>query len=352
MMTRPGRPRLVRIHAFDPGGGCCFKTQLPGGLGPGDSAAEPNISNLQLLENGIGLGPAHAIHDVIRDRGHGLFSHWHNALYFSTSDNTDPRDNGRDYHAFAACLSPPAVQHAINVLSTLSDDFGPSEAYTAIERCLALLHPEAKIGEELKSFWRDSELIATYRKFCGENFRSLERKYTIFNLVGALAHVDGDIVECGVYNGATAYFMALACNKPGRQRKIALFDSFEGLSCPTHLDGQYWRAGALACPEELTRTNLGDIPGIDFFSGWIPTRFGEVADRSFCFVHIDVDLYEPTRDSLEFFFPRLVSRGMLVCDDYGFDSCPGARRAMDEFFADKPDKIIHLPPGQGLVIKS
>jgi hypothetical protein len=42
---------------------------------------------------------------------------------------------------------------------------------------------------------------------------------------------------------------------------------------------------------------------------------------------------------------------MMVCDDYGFDSCPGARRAMDDFFAERPECIIHLPTGQGLVLK-
>src|SRR5688572_31529904 len=42
----------------------------------------------------------------------------------------------------------------------------------------------------------------------------------------------------------------------------------------------------------------------------------------------DVDVYQPTRDSLEYFYPRLVTGGILVCDDYGW---PGARKAVDDF---------------------
>jgi hypothetical protein len=42
---------------------------------------------------------------------------------------------------------------------------------------------------------------------------------------------------------------------------------------------------------------------------------------------------------------------MLLCDDYGFETCPGAARAMDRFFTDKPEPIISLTTGQGLVIK-
>ena len=89
---------------------------------------------------------------------------------------------------------------------------------------------------------------------------------------------------------------------------------------------------------------------IVFHQGWIPDQFSDVADARFCFVHIDVDLFQPTRDSLDFFYPRMVRGGLIVCDDYGFETCPGARRAMDEFFADRPEPIVHLPTGQGFVI--
>ena len=47
-------------------------------------------------------------------------------------------------------------------------------------------------------------------------------------------------------------------------------------------------------------------------------------------MHIDVDLYQPTKDSLEYFWARLVSGGRMVCDDYNW---PGAKRAVDSFCA-------------------
>ncbi|MCK4532386.1 hypothetical protein KAU39_01250, partial [bacterium] len=53
---------------------------------------------LILYENGVKLGPAHSEHSQIRKKGKGRFSHWKSdVLYFSTSDNTDPRNNGRKY---------------------------------------------------------------------------------------------------------------------------------------------------------------------------------------------------------------------------------------------------------------
>ena len=84
----------------------------------------------------------------------------------------------------------------------------------------------------------------------------------------------------------------------------------------------------------------------------IPDRFPDVADREFRFVHIDVDLYEPTLDSLAFFYPRLVTGGILLCDDYGFTTCPGARRAFDEMVHEWGlGGVIELPTGQGFVVK-
>ncbi|HEX3704868.1 MAG TPA: TylF/MycF/NovP-related O-methyltransferase, partial [Vicinamibacterales bacterium] len=48
-------------------------------------------------------------------------------------------------------------------------------------------------------------------------------------------------------------------------------------------------------------------------------------------LHIDVDLYEPTRDSIAFLYERMNPGGIVVCDDYGFMTCPGATKAIDEF---------------------
>ncbi|WP_395803598.1 polysaccharide lyase family 1 protein [Daejeonella sp.] len=64
---------------------------------PGDSESSPTSSTLKLFENGKELGPAHTSHKDIRVYGKGRFSHWGNSLYFSSSDNTDPRKNGRRY---------------------------------------------------------------------------------------------------------------------------------------------------------------------------------------------------------------------------------------------------------------
>ncbi len=65
--------------------------------GPSDHGDRCAVSDVELFEDHLPLGPRHSLHESIRQLGRGRFSHWRGKLYFSTSDNTDPRQNGRVY---------------------------------------------------------------------------------------------------------------------------------------------------------------------------------------------------------------------------------------------------------------
>jgi hypothetical protein len=75
-------------------------------FGKGDSNSAPTVSTAVLREGANLLGPAHSLHQQIRDLGGGRFSHWGEHLIFSTSDNTDPRTNNRKY-VVETYLYPP-----------------------------------------------------------------------------------------------------------------------------------------------------------------------------------------------------------------------------------------------------
>jgi O-methyltransferase len=49
------------------------------------------------------------------------------------------------------------------------------------------------------------------------------------------------------------------------------------------------------------------------------------------FVHIDLDLYEPILGALNYFYPKMVLGGIIVCDDYGSLYWPGAQMAVEQF---------------------
>lgn len=194
----------------------------------------------------------------------------------------------------------------------------------------------------MERFGEDRGLNAHRRMFLYEMARLTTRR------------VGGDTAECGVFKGLGSYLIckAVSENGVGGRRHFA-FDSFEGLSRPGASDGRYWSKGDLACDEQQTDANLKEF---DYFvtlmKGWIPDRFAEVAKRQFSFVHIDVDLAEPTAYALEFFFPRLQTSGVIVVDDYGFKICPGATTVVDAFVSSHPEaSLLRLPVGGGVLMK-
>lgn len=88
------KPYKGALTTIGPESGKCWIAPVPDYV-PSD---KDSASSLVLFEDGRPLGPAHQGHDDIRRNGSGRFSHWGAQLYFSTSDNTDPRANGRRYH--------------------------------------------------------------------------------------------------------------------------------------------------------------------------------------------------------------------------------------------------------------
>ncbi len=183
-----------------------------------------------------------------------------------------------------------------------------------------------------------------------------DRCYMLLEIARSLRGIEGHFAECGVRYGKSSLFLMTGAGADSG-KCLHVFDSFEGLSDPGPQDVKpggdlEWSRGDLAVPEEIVRRNLSDFGDrVVLHKGWIPDRFPEVENERFSLVHVDVDLYEPTMAAIEFFYPRVNSGGVILCDDYGSADCPGAKRAIDAFFDDKPENVIGLTSGQSLVIK-
>ncbi len=221
-----------------------------------------------------------------------------------------------------------------------------------IARLAAKVIASNYVGDNYKTWTSDKNFSEKFRELSPHNYFSEERKFALKEFSKSLNNIDGAIAECGSYVGVSAWFIA----NEMPDIDFYLFDSFEGLSEPGNLDqspsGIYqWEKGDMQTTEDVLKRNLRKFPNIHIMKGWIPSRFSEIETLKFRLVHIDVDLYQPTLDSLEFFYRRTNSGGMIVMDDYGFQNCPGAYKAANDFMADKPEKIIHLPTGQGLIIR-
>jgi O-methyltransferase len=172
----------------------------------------------------------------------------------------------------------------------------------------------------------------------------VDEAYLIRSAVLATAKVDGDLAEVGVFRGGTA---RVICEAKGN-RPLHLFDTFEGLPEPGQIDTAF-RKGEYACSLERVKAFLTDCPAVEYYKGRFPGTASSLGNRAFSFVHLDVDLYESTREALEFFYPRLQQGGIIVSHDYV--EFPGVRHAFDEFFAGKAEPVIELTGNQCMVVK-
>ena len=174
--------------------------------------------------------------------------------------------------------------------------------------------------------------------------------FTLFQLTKQATHLVGDVAEVGVYKGGTALLFLTMFEITGKQ--IHLFDTFEGMPETASQGKDFHCAGDFSDTSlPAVMDFLGNSRQVACHPGFFPATASSAADLSFCFVHVDVDIFQSVLDACRYFYPRLVKGGVMVFDDYGFISCPGAKEAVDQFFADKPEQPLYLSSAQAVVFK-
>lgn len=167
----------------------------------------------------------------------------------------------------------------------------------------------------------------------------------IMSLVQAVKNVPGDMAELGVASGASANLIA-SC---GPERRLHLFDTFDGLPQPTAKDNPRFRKQQYRFTLEGAREYLNG-KNVCFYQGLFPATAKDIPPRvRFAFVHLDGDLYESTLAGLQFFYPRMNRGGILISHEY--DTAMGVNRAFEEFFADKEDPYFDLTGSQCMFVK-
>ena len=209
-----------------------------------------------------------------------------------------------------------------------------------------------------------NECMSATRSFppSWKTFRRAQRALTLGQYFDYALSVSGSKAECGVLHGFSALFtnrIAQMRNKSWNGENYHLIDSFEGLSQPEIKDAIYsgnesprasHDAGHFAVPLIKVQNNLSSFPNLNFHKGWIPEIFLSLPEDEWSYVHIDVDLYRPTLDSLEYFFPRMAAGGVIINDDYASPLFPGGGSGWVEFFERVKKPYTVLDSGQAIFI--
>lgn len=217
----------------------------------------------------------------------------------------------------------------------------------SIELCRSSNKIETKIPYDFSELEK-----STFLKVCPYTMTSPER---VAVLVESVRHVkslgiEGDIVECGVWKGGSAMAVAISLQSLGEFRHLWLYDTYEGMSEPTAIDVSYdgETAKSLLTSQDIqndrsvwcyssldeVKSNLATTgypdPKIHFIKGRVEDTIPDHLPDKIAILRLDTDWYESTRHELEHLYPRLVTGGVLIVDDYGY--WKGSRQAVDEYF--------------------
>ncbi|MBV8980187.1 MAG: class I SAM-dependent methyltransferase [Acidimicrobiia bacterium] len=191
-------------------------------------------------------------------------------------------------------------------------------------------------------------------------------------LVRAVDYVErrglqGAFVECGVWRGGSVLAMLLKLLELGvTSRHVYAFDSFEGMPEPTPADVSRYSGAALDewnAARDARRRPWGDVFDPASFSadavrdvlrgsgypaeavhveaGLVEDTIPASAPDELAILRLDTDWYESTRHELVHLYPRLVTGGVLIIDDYGH--WEGCQRAVDEYFSGDAPPILLTP---------
>jgi len=210
---------------------------------------------------------------------------------------------------------------------------------------LSLHHREVVSFHEPADRARIAEFIRQTLTLYEPMTMGVDEAFMVYSTVRATADVPGDVAEVGVFRGQSA---RIICRAKGA-RALHLFDTFQGLPEPDAIDTKF-KQGEYACSLKAVQQFLADEADVHYYPGLFPGTAAGVANRRFSCVHLDVDLYQSTRDALELFYPLMPAGGIVISHDYVV--AEGVRKAFDEFYRDKPEVVLELTGNQCLVVKT
>ena len=163
------------------------------------------------------------------------------------------------------------------------------------------------------------------------------RLATLELLCRRLAEVPGAAAELGVYRG----FFARCFNLSLPERKLYLFDSFEGFGEETQASESFQAAHRNTAIDKV----LSIMPHpeqITVKPGFFPASLDGLEER-FCLVSLDVDFYQTTLEGLRYFWPRLETGGYLMLHDWGSPKLSGVAQALTDYEKELGCRIPAIP---------
>lgn len=182
--------------------------------------------------------------------------------------------------------------------------------------------------------WRKNGSFQDVFNRCRNNtLVDVYRCYELWSLVQESSKcLDGDLLEIGVWRGGSGALICKAAEEAKISNKVYLCDTFRGVVKCTEHDHYYKGSEHSDTSMEIVMDLIEhlNICNVEVCQGIFPDDMIEVfRTKKYRFVHIDVDTYQSAKDIFEFVWENVVVGGIVVFDDYGFETTNGVTELLD-----------------------
>ena len=218
-------------------------------------------------------------------------------------------------------------------------------------------------------FLLDARFVAAYRRgmrsghglttYAGDGDLRIRWRVAIYCWAAAhAARLPGDFVDCGTGTGSHALAVCDYINFNNTGKTFWLFDTFEGIPLEQMSDleralGRAEENPAFFRPSyEIARKNFEQYPNAHLVRGKIPDTLAGAPINHVSYLAIDMNIALPERAAIEHFWPLMVTGGIAILDNYGWEPYRAQKATLDDFASHQGTEVMMLPTGQGLLIKS
>ncbi|HEX8357247.1 MAG TPA: TylF/MycF/NovP-related O-methyltransferase [Segetibacter sp.] len=207
-------------------------------------------------------------------------------------------------------------------------------------------------------WYADEEFLRAYKEIKGFTLVDIYKCYELWQLTEQVISLDDTVsfLEVGVWRGGTASIIAKKISLLHAKSKLYLADTFSGVAGASEKDNYYVGGEHSDTSQELVEDFLKQKIGqcsYTILKGIFPEETGDRISTSeiFGFCHIDVDVYLSAKKIIEWVFGKLIIGGVIVFDDYGFHTCAGVTRLVEEQRKMQDRLIVHNLNGHAIMIK-
>lgn len=200
------------------------------------------------------------------------------------------------------------------------------------------------IGDGYAPWALNEDFLETYEAIRNHTLVDIYRCYELYQLVGEVSSIEGDIVEVGVWRGGTGAILAASAERKKPEANVWLCDTFRGVAKAGRFDawyrgGEHGDTSAQLVADLMRSLSLSHW---DLLEGIFPeeTAF-RIGDRKIALCHIDVDVYQSASDTVCWLLPRMPSGGVVVFDDYGYSTCKGITRLVEQLRGSGDWIVLH-----------